>query len=81
MNPNRDAKLSLEPIRFGEFLYEQQLLTDEQLLEVLADHWSNGGRIGSVVSRRGILSSAEVERQASIYHDGLDVIEVVEIEY
>ena len=75
MQPSRAEKLTLEPIRFGEFLYERQLLSDEQLLEVLADHWSNGGRIGTVVARRGILSSEEVETQASIYH-GLEVIEV-----
>lgn len=75
MNANRREKLTLEPIRFGEFLYERDLLDEEQLLAVLADHWSNGGRIGAVVSRRGILSTEEVELQAHIYH-GLEVIEV-----
>jgi len=75
MKLKRSRKPALQPIRFGEFLYERQLLTDEQLLEVLAEHWSNGGRIGSAVTRMGILSRQEVERQASVYH-GLDVIEV-----
>ncbi len=75
MSTTAPARLDLQPIRFGEFLYEQQLLTDEQLLDVLADHWSNGGRIGKAVTRRGILSPSEVERQARLYH-GLDVIEI-----
>ena len=75
MSSTAPAKPDLQPIRFGEFLYEQRLLTDEQLLDVLADHWSNGGRVGSAVSRRGILSSAEVERQARLYH-ALDVVEI-----
>lgn len=65
----------LEPIRFGEFLCERKLLSDEQLLEALADHWSNGGSIGAAVSRRGFLSREEVEREAAVYH-GLDIVEV-----
>lgn len=77
MNENLSSctKRQLETIRFGEYLYEKNLLDDEQLLEVLADHWSNGGRIGSVIARRGILSSDEIERQAAMYH-GLEVIEI-----
>jgi hypothetical protein len=67
--------LELKHIRFGEFLYERNLLTDEQLLEALADHWSNGGRIGTVIGLLGFLSPQEVERQASAYH-GLEVVEV-----
>jgi hypothetical protein len=70
-----DIRPELQPIRFGEFLYERRLLTDEQLLEALADHWSNGGRIGTVIGLLGFLSPQEVERQASVYH-GLHVIEV-----
>jgi hypothetical protein len=65
----------LATIRFGEFLYEKNLLDDEQLLDVLADHWSNGGKIGAAVARRGILSCDEVERQAALYH-GLEVVEI-----
>ncbi len=68
-------KLSLELIRFGEFLCEEKLITDEELLAVLADHWASGSRIGEVVARHGFLTRDEVERQASRYH-GLDVIEV-----
>jgi len=66
---------ALQTIRFGEFLCEQHLITDEQLLEALGDHWSNGGKIGNVIARRGFLPAEEVERQAALYHD-LDIVEV-----
>lgn len=78
MNHNHscsDYSKRLETIRFGEYLFEKNLLDDAQLLEVLADHWSNGGRIGSAIARRGILTPDEVERQATMYH-GLEVIEI-----
>lgn len=66
---------ALQTIRFGEFLCEQELITDEQLLDALGDHWSNGGNIGSAIARAGFLPPEEVERQAALYHD-LDVVEV-----
>ena len=69
---------AIETIRFGEFLYAQQLLTDAQLLEVLADHWSTGagsGRIGSTISAHGYMTAEQVEQQAALYH-GLDVLEI-----
>jgi hypothetical protein len=72
-SPTSQAQLAT--IRFGEFLYERKLLNDEQLLDVLGDHWSNGGRIGTAVVRRGILSPEEIERQAALYH-GLEVFEI-----
>jgi hypothetical protein len=65
----------LQRIRFGEFLVEKNMLSDEQLLAALAEHWSNGGRIGAAISRNGFLPSDEIERQAALYHD-LDVIEI-----
>jgi len=65
----------LERIRFGEFLVEKKLLSDEQLLAALAEHWSNGGNIGTAISRSGFLPPEEIERQAALYHD-LDVIEI-----
>ncbi len=74
-NTAQKSSLGLEPIRFGEFLLERQALTDEQLLDALADHWSNGGRIGSAVSRRGFLTQTQVEGFATRYH-GLDTVEV-----
>ena len=69
------APRKLERIRFGEFLVEKKLLNDEQLIAALAEHWSNGGTIGSAISRAGFLLPDEVERQAALYHD-LDVIEI-----
>ena len=65
----------LLPIRFGEYLCEKELLTDEQLLDALGDHWSNGGRIGTAIARRGFLSQERVEALAAEYH-GLEVIEI-----
>lgn len=78
MNLTKPATLEqprLLPIRFGEFLRERELLTDEQLLDALGEHWSNGGRIGAAVARRGFLSLDQVEQQAEAYH-ALNVIEV-----
>ena len=69
------AALALERIRFGEFLVAKNLINDEQLLAALADHWSNGGRIGSAISRSGFLAPDEIEKQAALYH-GLDVVEI-----
>ena len=65
----------LQRIRFGEFLVEKNILSDEQLLAALAEHWSNGGRIGAAITRAGFLPADEIERQAALYHD-LDVIEI-----
>ena len=65
----------LQRIRFGEYLVEKNILSDEQLLAALAEHWSNGGRIGAAISRAGFLPPDEIERQAALYHD-LDVIEI-----
>jgi len=73
--PTAPTRPHLVPIRFGEFLCERKLITDEQLLDALGDHWSNGGRIGNAISRRGFLSPDEVERQASAYHE-LEIIEI-----
>jgi hypothetical protein len=65
----------LKRIRFGEYLVEKNLISDEQLLAALGDHWSNGGSIGAAITRSGFLPPGEVERQAALYHD-LDVIEI-----
>ncbi len=69
-------KASLEPIRFGDFLREKNAISDEQLLDALADHWAYGGRIGATVARRGFLSLDDVERLANEYH----LLSVVEVE-
>ena len=69
-------KALLEPIRFGDFLRERNAISDEQLLDALADHWAHGERIGDTVTRRGFLSGAEVERLAHEYHHDLSIVEV-----
>lgn len=73
--PPPPPRLELERIRFGEFLREQELISDEQLLAALGDHWSNGGLLGAAIARAGFLSSDEVERHASRFHS-LDVVEI-----
>ena len=73
--PRGGKKALLEPIRFGDFLREKRAISDEQLLDVLADHWAHGGRLGDSVTRRGFLSAEQVEHFAGEYHD-LHVVEV-----
>lgn len=66
----------LQPVRFGEFLRDQNLITDEQWLAALAEHWSERrGPIGVTIASHGYLAWSEVERHAQAFHD-LDVIEV-----
>jgi hypothetical protein len=65
----------LQAIRFGEFLYEQSLITDEQLLDALGTHWQTGNRIGQAIAECGYVAPEEIERQAALYH-GLDVVEI-----
>ena len=69
------AERRLQRIRFGEYLFERQHLTEEQLLAALADHWSNGGTIGAAICRHGFLDRDQVERLADEYHS-LDVVEI-----
>jgi hypothetical protein len=65
----------LQEIRFGEYLVERHALTEEQFLDVLADHWANGGRFGAAVSRKGILGAEAIEALAAEYH----AIKVVDV--
>jgi len=74
---NDDCTKSLETIRFGEYLFERAIITEEELLSALAEHWSNGGRIGAAIARLGLLDSDEVERYAAAYHQ-LEIVEVGE---
>ncbi len=74
-SPNSSHSVRLIAIRFGEFLCQQDLITEEQLLEALGDHWSNGGNIGTAVHRQGFLAREEIERQAAAYHS-LETVEV-----
>lgn len=65
----------LTRVRFGEYLCQRELISEEQLLEALGDHWSNGGTIGAAVLRQGFLDAEEIERQAAAYHS-LDTVEI-----
>lgn len=76
---------TLEPVRFGEFLRDRKLISEEQWLAALADHWSGpltGKRkmIGKTIIDNGFLTADVVEAQARIFHDDLDVVEVVEVD-
>ena len=52
----------LKLIRFGEYLVEKKVLDDRQLLDVLAEHWASGRRVGETIAARGYLATEEVER-------------------
>lgn len=74
---------TLEPVRFGEFLRDRHLITDEQWLAALAQHWSEPLRgrrqmIGATIVENGFLSAEVVEREARIFHDDLDVVEIAD---
>jgi hypothetical protein len=68
----------LETVRFGEYLRDQLLLSEEQWLAALAAHWSAEPRrrIGETVVDLGFLSHDSIERAATEFHDGLDIVEV-----
>lgn len=72
---------TLEPVRFGEFLLLRHLISDEQWLAALADHWSAVGSarrpIGSTIVANGFLAQEAVERAAREFHDEIEVVEVV----
>lgn len=70
---------TLEPVRFGEFLRDRNLISDEQWLAALAEHWSASRRlrIGDTIVANGFLPTEIVEAEARAFHDDLDVIEVV----
>ena len=77
----RGPVAALVTVRFGEFLREQKLISDEQWLAALAAHWSGmlsgpRQRIGDTLVELGLLPSEVVERAAALFHDGLDVVEV-----
>ena len=75
---------TLEPVRFGEFLRDRNLISDEQWLAALAQHWSEplvGHKkrlIGSTIVDNGYLPADVVEAEARVFHDDLDVVEVIE---
>jgi hypothetical protein len=71
---------TLEPVRFGEFLRDRNLISDEQWLAALAAHWSapRRRRIGTTIVEAGFLPVEVVEAEARAYHDDIEVIEVIE---
>jgi|MudIll2142460700_1097286.scaffolds.fasta_scaffold197118_2 hypothetical protein len=73
---------TLEPVRFGEFLRDRHLITDEQWLAALADHWSSSKRrrLGAVIVENGFLPAEIVEAEARAFHDELDIVEVADAE-
>ncbi|MBL4636784.1 MAG: hypothetical protein JKY56_23235 [Kofleriaceae bacterium] len=75
LHTNNGTATVLRAIRFGEFLCERELISEEQLLQALGDHWSNGGNIGAAVCRGGFLNREKIEMEAEVYHS-LDTIEV-----
>src|SRR5689334_4703195 len=84
MNEPRPAPsplATLEPVRFGEFLLHKNLISDEQWLAALAEHWSAGGRtrvsIGSTIVANGFLAREVVEREARAFHEDIEVVEVI----
>jgi hypothetical protein len=66
----------LQAVRFGEFLRDKSLITEEQWLSALASHWSERRvTIGRTIADHGYLSTPEIEQHAAAFHD-LDVVEV-----
>lgn len=57
----------LKQIRFGEYLVEQGVLDDAQLLDCLAIHWDKRCRLGDAICFRGYASRDAVERWARRY--------------
>jgi hypothetical protein len=84
MNMSRQEPATLEPVRFGEFLRDRNLISDEQWLAALAQHWSeplDGRRgrrlIGTTIIENGFLAAEVVEAEARVFHDDLEVVEVI----
>ena len=72
---------TLEPVRFGEFLLLRNMITDEQWLAALAEHWSAAGpsrrSIGRTIVANGFLAQEAIDRAAREFHDEIDVVEIV----
>ncbi|MGE0551185.1 MAG: hypothetical protein AB7O24_14980 [Kofleriaceae bacterium] len=78
--PPDPSSATLEPLRFAEFLLERHLISDEQWLCALADHWSapEHRRIGATIIDHGYLSVDAIEAEARVFHDDLDVVEIID---
>jgi hypothetical protein len=74
---NHSPTPALEPVRFGEYLRERNLISDEQLLAALACHWSERRwPIGRTLVEQGILPLELVEAEARAYHHDLEIVEI-----
>lgn len=69
------AAAVLEPVKFGDYLVERQLIDEGMLLDALADHWISGCRIGESVVRRGYLKAEELSRYLADF-EGLHTVYV-----
>ena len=81
MQHSAQTLATLEPVRFGEFLLHRHLISDEQWLAALADHWcaffrGRHVRIGTAIVESGFLAPDVVEREARAFHDEIDVVEI-----
>lgn len=65
----------LQTVRFGDFLLMNDVISEDALLDSLAEHWLTGRRLGETITRLGYLAKADIERLASEFH-GLEVVEV-----
>jgi hypothetical protein len=68
-------KVGLEPVRFGDFLVERNVIDEGQLLDALADHWISGRPIGEAVVNRGYLTAAQLRIHLREF-EALDVVYV-----
>ncbi len=71
----RTRRPALKRVHFGEFLVERHAISDDQLLDCLADHWAGGGRLGDVIVRNGYIRREQLEKLAEEYH-GVNVVYV-----
>ena len=57
---------------------DRNLISDEQWIAALADHWSASKRrrIGQTIIDNGFLAPDIVEAEARAFHDELDIVEV-----
>ena len=78
METTQEHIATLEPVRFGEFLRDRQLISDEQWLCALASHWSaeRRRRIGATIVELRFLPYDIVEAEARVFHDDLEIVEV-----
>ena len=80
MHTHRTQPATLEPVRFGEFLRDRSLISEEQWIAALATHWSAATRrrIGDTIVAEGFLTASTVEAELRTFHDELEVVEIGE---